>query len=80
MTTITQCTSVELDNKCCSTIWDVVRWLDWQKQAQLVVTVHNAGSVKVQQEPTHEPHGDTSLHPGEAPQQLTVSKPIARGL
>ncbi len=29
--------------------------------AKLVVTVHNADSVKVQQELTHEQHGDISL-------------------
>ena len=62
MTIITQCISVEPYNKCCRRIWEIVRLLDCQKQAKLVVTVHNAGSVKVQQELTHEQHGDISLH------------------
>jgi len=30
--------------------------------AKLVVSVHNAGSVKVQTELMHEQHGDISLH------------------
>ncbi len=76
----TQCISVEPNNRSCSRIWEIVRWLDCQKQVQLVVTVHNAGGVKVQQELTHEQHGDISLRECEGPQQLTVSNPIARGL